>query len=96
MSSILVGFVGYWLPLLGAYYIERPFPGVDFDDRLGLYFLGTLPIILVYAILATISQVRACQGKSICSRLARMAWIIVGAVCWSPCIYVGFGVVLKR
>jgi hypothetical protein len=89
-----VGFAGYWLPLLWADYIEPPFPGVDFDDRLGFYFFWTLPIILVYTILATVSQVRVCLEKSCSQRWGRIAVVIaVGAVCWSPFINIGGGIV---
>jgi hypothetical protein len=88
--SFIVGVVGYWLPLLWADAIERPFPGEDFDDRLGFYFMWTLPIILVHAIFATISQVRACLEKPGFRRWGRIVIFVVAALlCWSP--FVNFG-----
>jgi hypothetical protein len=96
LVAICVGFVGFWLPILGADYIERPFPGVDFDDRLGFYLIWTLPIILVYAARASVSQVRAYQSVSSSKRLALAALVGVTAFCWSPIIYIVVGVILRK
>lgn len=91
ISAIAIGFLGYWLPIWAAYCIERPFPGVDFDDWLGSYFLGTLPIILVYAILATISQIRVLRNGSFLSLKWRVPLVIcVATFCWSPLISVAW------
>jgi hypothetical protein len=93
LFSFLVGVAGYWLPLLWADAIERPFPGVDFDDRLGFYFMWTLPIILVYAIFAAMSQIRACLEKPRSQRWRRIViFIVVGLICWSPFINIGFNI----
>ena len=97
LAAIFVGIAGYWLPLLGAYYIERPFPGVDFDDRLGFYFGWTLPIILVYAILATISLTRAHLQESFPSWFVGLLSLFgVGGLCWSPFISIGVNIVLMN
>ncbi len=95
LAAILVGVVGYWLPLLGADYIERPFPGVDFDDRLGFFFVWTLPINLVYAILATISLTRAYRQEAFPNWFVGLVSLFgVAALCWSPFISIGVNIVL--
>jgi hypothetical protein len=97
LAAICLGFVGYWLPLLCANYIERPFAGADFDDRLGFLFVYSLPIILFYAARASTSQVQACRKMSSLSWSSRVALVIGGsALCWSPVISIAIGTALRK
>jgi hypothetical protein len=92
LAAICIGIVGYWLPFLWAESIKRPFPNEDFDDRLGSFFLFTLPIILCFAIRAGISQIQAYRGGDSCNRKLATALVICGfALCWSPFLLIIFG-----
>jgi hypothetical protein len=95
--AICVGVLGFWLPLYGANYYERLANGANLDDRLGFYFLWTLPIIIVYSILATISLVRACRGQTPSNHWVRLGLSFgIAVLCWSPLIEIGVGMVLNR
>ena len=59
----------------------------------GLY-LFSLPIILIFAVLATISLARAFWGGPQSRRWGRIALVLVlAALCWSPIALMGFGIV---
>jgi hypothetical protein len=84
LAAICIGIVGYWLPLLWANSIERPFPNEDFDDRLGGFFIFTLPIILCFAVWAGISQIEAYRRTSSGNpKLAAALMICCFALCFS-------------
>jgi hypothetical protein len=96
-AAICVGVLGYWLPLYGANYYVRLANGADLDDRLGLYFLWTLPITIVYSVLATISLVRAYRGQTPSNKGCRLALILgIAMLCWSPLIKIGAGIALNK
>jgi len=86
-AAIAVGVVGFWLPQAIDCYYRYP----DSLDRIGFMYLWSLPIIVVYAILATISLVRGCRGVLASSHWGRLALVLsLAMLCWSPIAYEGF------
>lgn len=96
-ASVIVGALGYWIPLFSVLYYERLARGADLDDRIGFYFLWTLPIIIVYAILATIGLCRAYWSSTSAGRWVSLVLVLVlASLCWSPLICLGVGIVQNR
>ena len=96
VAAVAIGVAGFWYPL----WCDRHFAAferhnhVDLDTRMGGLYLFSLPIILVFAILATISLARAYRSVARSGRWGRLTLVLVLAtLCWSPVAYVGFGIV---
>jgi hypothetical protein len=88
--SVSVGVVGYWFPLWWDRKYAEP------DSRIGMLFLWSLPIILIYAVLATGSLVRAYHYAPSSRRLPRVVLLVaLVGLCWSPVAIAAFGI-LKR
>jgi hypothetical protein len=67
---------------------------VDLDDRIGFFYLFTLPIIIYFAIRATVSLVRACSSAPQSARWGRVALVLaIAALCWSPAAIMGYSLV---
>jgi hypothetical protein len=85
-ASVAVGGAGFWLPnWMDRYY------GPESFDRIGFLYIWSLPIIVIYAVLATVSLVRAYRATVGFGRWGRLAVILgLAMLCWSPVACMGF------
>ena len=91
-----MGVAGFWYP----FWRDSQFAAferqnhVDLDSRMGFLYMFSLPIILVFAILATFSLARAFWGGSETRRWGRIALALaLAGLCWSPVAFVGIGII---
>jgi len=95
-AAVAIGVAGFWYPLWRdsqfAAFEKREH--VDLDTRMGFLYLFSLPIILIFATLASISLARAFRSVPRSGRWGRLTLVLVlAALCWSPVAYVGFRIV---
>lgn len=96
VAAVAIGVAGFWYPFWRdsqfAAFEKREH--VDLDTRMGFLYLFSLPIIVIFATLATISLARAYRSMPRSGRWGRLTLVMVlAALCWSPVAYVGFGIV---
>jgi hypothetical protein len=95
--SVVVGVIFFWIPLWIHSYFTRLAHGADIEDPVGVFLLFGLPIIIVFAILATISLKRAYLSAPSSSRVGRLVLVFGLAIfCWSPAAYFCFMTVTHR
>lgn len=88
VACIAIGVIGFWYPLWADRKNDE-----SADSRIGMLFLWSLPIILGFAIWVTAGL--AANGFKVlgCRRGLGLALVTAAiAVCWSPILYVGFGI----
>lgn len=81
--SVVVGVILFWIPLLSLTYSERLAGGANIEAPWEV-LVFTLPVIIIYAILATISLKRACLITPSSRRVGRLILVFALAICWSP------------
>jgi hypothetical protein len=83
LVCIAFGILGFWFPLWYEARIQNS------DARFGFIFLYTLPVILVYAVYATVSLLRVYRVTAMFQRLRRFVLIpFLALFCWMPFIFV--------
>jgi hypothetical protein len=95
-AAIAIGVAGFWYP----FWCDRQFAAfersnhVDLDTRMGFLYLFSLPIILVFAILATFSLARAFWGPPPSRGRGHIVLaLVLAGLCWSPLALVGFWII---
>jgi hypothetical protein len=95
-AAVAIGVAGFWYPQWcdSQYAAFERHNHVDLDSRMGFLYMFSLPIILVFAMLATFSLARAFWGGSPSRRWGRIALgLVLAGLCWSPVAFVGFRMV---
>ncbi len=96
VAAIAIGVAGFWYPLwrdsqFAAFERQNH---VDLDTRMGFLYMFSLPVILIFAILATISLGRSYWSASGWTRVALL--LVLAVLCWSPLIFIGIGMIWNR
>jgi len=95
--SVVAGVVFFWIPLWFHSYFTQLAPGADVEDPVGAILFFGVPIITVFAILATISLKRAYLSVPGSNRVGRLVLVFgLAAVCWSPAACFCFMAILHR
>ena len=94
-AAVGVGVAGFWYPFWWdsqCAEFEKRYH-CDLDTRIGFFYLWTLPIIIFYAIRATVSLVRAYPGAPLFGRWGCLGLVLtLASLCWAPVAFFGFGI----
>jgi hypothetical protein len=84
VCAVGIVIIGFWYPL----WCDRN-NGEEADSRMGFFLLGSLPFIMIFSSIATGRLIGAYQSASGRGQVSLL--LVLAALCWSPLILLGVG-----